>query len=185
MKTPPDKCDPALLNRFFDQELEPKEHALVSKHIGHCPSCQKVVREHQSVSTLFKKSLDRELAHADLAGIEERALALIRRKRFPWPMQFKELLVSRRFYAPAAAMVAGVLLFVALLSSPTPAPGPSAIITSFEGDVASVMILETPKSHQTILWISEGPARNGKEKTNQEDRGNGLSLEREASSQFA
>jgi len=48
-----------------------------------------------------------------------------------------------------------LVMFFYLAMMPVPASGPSAIIDSLQGDFASVMILETQKSRQTILWIHE------------------------------
>ncbi|MDY6987791.1 MAG: hypothetical protein SWQ30_07010 [Thermodesulfobacteriota bacterium] len=158
-------CDEGLLNRFFDQELGAEELDHIREHLKHCAFCQRALQENQTLSAQFKTSLDQELSHADLGRIEESALALIRRKETPWWTRLRDLLVSKRFFVPATAMAA-TLLFFALLKPPASMSGPSAIVSSFEGDVASVMILETPESHQTILWISENLTPGG-------DDGNG------------
>jgi len=130
----------------------------VTHHLKYCPSCQKVLRDNQSVSTLLKTGLDEMLAHANLEQVEEGVLALIHSKRVSWWMKLRDQFVSKRFYVPATAIATGLVLFFALVRGPAPVPGPSAIINSFEGDVGCVMILETEKSHQTILWFSENPS---------------------------
>ncbi|MBN1842194.1 MAG: zf-HC2 domain-containing protein [Deltaproteobacteria bacterium] len=155
MKMDPTICDPTLLNRFFDQELGPDEYALMSEHIKHCPSCQKALQDAEAISTLFRTGLDKELSHANLEKVEEKVLAFIRKKKTPWWLKFGRLLVARRFYVPATAVIAGLVLYFSFLAPPTSVSGPSAIINSFKGNVGSVMILETPKTHQTILWFSE------------------------------
>lgn len=155
MKSNQTICDPTLLNRFFDQELGPDEYARMTGHLKSCASCQKALRDNQSVSSLVKSHLEEALAHVNLRKVEEGVLALIHRKRAPWWMKLRNLFVSRKFYVPATAMATGLVLFFAIARGPAPVPGPSAIIKSFHGDVASVMILETQKSHQTVLWFSE------------------------------
>jgi hypothetical protein len=82
------------------------------------------------------------------------------RKEIPWWIQLRAFLVSKRCLVPATALALAFLFFV-LLQPPASVSGPSAIISSFQGDVASVMILETPESHQTILWISESVTSSG------------------------
>lgn len=154
-------CDPNLLNRFFDQELGPDESARMAHHLKYCGSCQEALRDNQSVSALLRTSLDEALARISFEEVEEGVLALIHRKRGPWWMKLRDQVVSKRFYVPAAAVATGVVLFFALVTGPAPAPGPSAIINSFQGDVGSVMILETEKSHHTILWFSENPSPDG------------------------
>lgn len=161
MTMQPKRCDPALLNRFFDQELAPGEDALVKEHVMDCATCQRVVRENERLSRIFTASLDQEVSDAHLEEVEERILKPIRRVNTPWMVKLGDLLVSRRFYMPVTAAAAAIVLVVLLIGHPGPEPGPSAIVSSFEGDVASVMILETPESHQTILWISERVILNG------------------------
>jgi len=158
-------CDEGLLNRFFDQELGPEESVPIREHLKHCASCERALQENQTLSAQFKTGLDQELSHADLGRIEETVLTLIQRKEIPWWTRLRDFVVSKRFFVPATAM-ATALLFFALLKPPESMSGPSAIVSSFEGDVASVMILETPESHQTILWISENVTSGG-------DNGNG------------
>jgi hypothetical protein len=55
--------------------------------------------------------------------------------------------------AGAAALVLALLLVT--LPPPAQLAEPSAIVNSFSGDVASVIIVETPESHQTIIWYTE------------------------------
>jgi len=147
-------CDPALIERFFDNELGPDEHQRVSKHLKSCPSCQKVLRDNQAISTLFKSSFNKELSQTNLDDLEERVVDLIRKKSVPWWKKISDLFVSRKLLIPATAMAA-ILIFITLTRQPAPVSDPSAIIKSFSGDVSSVMIIETPKSRQTVIWYNE------------------------------
>jgi hypothetical protein len=160
-------CDQGLLNRFFDKELGPGEYAPMMEHLETCPACERALRENQALSNHLRAGLDEALFRADLTRVEEKVLALIGRKETPWRTRFREILVSKRFFVPATATVAALVLFLALFRHPGSMPGPSAIVSSVEGDVASVMILETPESHQTIVWITENFTSNG------DDNGNG------------
>jgi len=147
-------CDPGLIERFFDNELGPDEHRRVSKHLKSCPFCQKALRDNQAISTLFKSSLNKELSQTNLDDLEERVVDLIREKSVPWWKKITDLFVSRKLLIPATAMAA-ILIFITLTRQPAPVSDPSAIIKSFSGDVSSVMIIETPKSRQTIIWYNE------------------------------
>ena len=166
-------CDPGLLNRFFDEELGPGEFAHITEHLKACPACQRVLRENQTLSNHIRAGLDEELFRADLKRIGENVLALILRKETPWWTQLRDLLVSKRFFVPATATVAVLVLFFVLFRHPSSMSGPSAIISSVEGDVASVMILETPDSHQTVVWISENLISDEEDKGNKEEQSNG------------
>lgn len=161
-------CDVNLLNRFLDEELGPDESAWMVQHLKSCRSCQEALRDSQAVSTLIRTSLDEALARINLEEVEEGVLAAIHRKRSPWWVKLGEQFVSKKFYVPAAAAVTGLVLFFALVTGPAPAPGPSAIINSFQGNVGSVMILETEKSHHTILWFSENPSPGGDDRRPQQ-----------------
>jgi hypothetical protein len=159
-----------LLNRLFDQELAPDEYAWIDKHLKDCLSCQEALRDTQSISTLFKSNLVQELSRAKLEQVEDNVLGLIQRKEAPWWMKLRGLIVSKKFYVPITATVAVLVLLFSLARPPSSVSGPSAIINSFEGDVGSVMILETQKSRQTILWFNEASVssgENGKTKTDQ------------------
>jgi anti-sigma factor RsiW len=157
MKPDRNSCDPALLSRFLDQELGPDDRARIDKHLKHCPACRRVLRGDQSISALFKTGLKEELSHAEFEESEERVFDLIRSKGIPWWMKVTDLFRSKRFYVPAAAMATVLILVFSVVKRPASKSGPSAIVSSFKGDVASVMILETRKSQQTILWFNESP----------------------------
>ncbi|MBW1744645.1 MAG: hypothetical protein JRJ47_14650 [Deltaproteobacteria bacterium] len=148
-------CDPKMLGRFFDRELEPDESVGVSGHIEDCNTCRGELRDNQFLSALFKAGVEEELSRANFQEMEESVVALIRTKRGLWWIHLKNLCLSKKLYVPAAAMAAALILFFHLARTPAPASGPSAIVNSLQGNFASVMILETQKSRQTILWIHE------------------------------
>jgi anti-sigma factor RsiW len=148
-------CDPTTLSRFFDEELGPDDHARTDKHLKHCPACRRILRGDQSIRAVFKDGLAEELSHAHVEELEERVLDLIRSKGLPWWTKPRAFFASKRFYVPAAAMATALILFFSVVRDPASEPGPSAIIKSFTGEISSVMIIETPKSQQTILWFNE------------------------------
>jgi anti-sigma factor RsiW len=149
------KCDPALVNRFFDGELGPREHALVRSHLRDCPSCQKINESNQNLSALFKNAFEKELSQVNLRGLEQGVMDNIQARSAPWRSGFKGLLAPKKLIIPAAAMAAMLVLLFSLMRPFDPVSAPSAIINSFTGEISSVMILETPKSRQTIIWFSE------------------------------
>ncbi len=148
-------CNTEMLCRFFDKETGPDESALVEEHLGKCPACKKVLREHQEVSRVFTATIGHEVARANLRNMEAGVLSLVARRRSPWWPRLAQFLLSKRMIVPATAVAAGIFLFSVLLQPPASAPGPSAIISSLGGNGGAVMILETPKSHQTIIWFTE------------------------------
>lgn len=147
-------CDSKMLSLFFDRELAPEASVTIGEHIEHCRTCEQELRDHRFVSSLLKAGVEQEMSRAHLQAVEERVIALIRSKSLWW-VHLKSLFLSKKLYVPAAVVAAMLVMFFHLARTPTPASGPSAIIDSLQGDFASVMILETQKSRQTILWIHE------------------------------
>ena len=148
------ECDQTLIDRFFDRELGQDEYNRVRKHLKDCPSCQEMLQDKQAISTLFRASLDKEISCAGLDRLEERVLDLVRQKKVPWWRRFAEQFALRRLLIPATA-VALVGLFLIIERGPLSVSDPSAIVKSFSGETLSVMIIEAPKSRQTIIWYKE------------------------------
>ena len=148
------ECDQSLLDRFFDKELGQDEYDLVRKHLKACPTCQKALQKNQAISTLFRASLDREISHAGLDRLEERVLDLVRQEEVPWWRRFAEQFILKRPLIPATALALFALFFI-IERGPVSVSDPSAIVKSFSGETSSVMIIEAPKSGQTIIWYKE------------------------------
>ncbi|MBL7171511.1 MAG: anti-sigma factor [Pseudomonadota bacterium] len=154
MKKGHHECDAELIGRYFDGEISQEEYDSISRHLKDCPSCQKILQDNQAISTLFRDSLEREVSQASFAALETRVLDRIREKENPWRERLTKLLFSNKLLIPATA-VAALILFFAIQRAPTTVPDPSAIIEAFSGEVSSVIIIETPKSRQTIIWYKE------------------------------
>ncbi len=154
MKKFGNECDPSLIDRFFDKELSHDEHTRIMKHLTHCSSCQKRFQDNQAISALFKAGLDNELSQANLDGLEERVVALVRKKEIVWWKKFIDLSLPKKLLVPASVLAA-IVLFFCLTRNPAPVSAPSAIVKSFSGEFTSVIIIETPKSRQTIVWYTE------------------------------
>jgi len=157
MKKEKNMCDPARLSRFLDRELEPDEYAAINSHIQNCPRCQKILQGNQCISSLLRAGLERKSHEVNLQEMEDKVMAKIKNDKggTPWQSRLEEYFMFKRFYIPAATVIAVLLVVFSFLGRPISTPGPSAIIKSFQGSVGSVMILETPKSRQTILWFNE------------------------------
>jgi len=154
MKKAHHHCDEELIGRYLDGEVSRKEHDQLSRHLEGCPTCQKILQDNQAISTVFRDNLEREASQADFSVLETRVLDQIRQKENPWWKRIAKRFSSIRILIPATALAA-LILFFAITRSPTTISGPSAIIEAFSGEVSSVMIIETPKSHQTIIWYKE------------------------------
>lgn len=154
MKKAHHDCNEELIGRYLDGEVSQEEHDGISRHLKDCLSCQKILQDNQSISTVFRDNLKKENSHAAFAVLETRVLDQIRQKENPWWKRLAKRFSSIRIFIPATALAA-LILFFAIPRSPTTISGPSAKIEAFSGDVSSVMIIETPKSRQTIIWYKE------------------------------
>ena len=154
MKKAHHECDEELIGRYFDGEVSQKEYTRISRHLEGCPTCQKILQDNQAIATVFRNNLAREVSQADLGVVETRVLDQIRQKENPWWKRLSKRFSSIRILIPVTALAA-LILFFAITRSPTTISGPSAIIESFSGEVSSVMIIETPKTRQTIIWYKE------------------------------
>ncbi len=150
------KCDQMLLMQYYDGELGSEEEGRVKAHVAECGSCSAFIREAKALSTLFRDGFQPNIA-------EGRALNSLPGNREPvespalWN-RIMDLFRIRRALIPALALTAmliAVFSFDTDVRSPAMAGEPSAIINSFSGDVSTVMFLETPETHQTIIWYEE------------------------------
>ncbi len=149
-------CNPMMLNHFSDQELGTEEYESVSRHISECSFCQKEIHKNQMLSSLFKTAFDRRAAKAESVCFEADILEKIRKKKYPLQIKLRDFFVSRNFFIPAASLAAVMILFFTFIKFfPAPSAGPSAIITSLTGNISSVIIIETPESHQTVIWFGQ------------------------------
>lgn len=159
-------CNPILLHQFFDKELGPEEHARTREHVRRCLSCQESLQKNRSLSDLFVRSVEKAVSQTNFDALEKQVLSRVesgkrKKEKGKWKVENLFSGFSRKILVPAAAMAGIVLLVFSLAGPPEPAPGPSAIINSFTGDISSVMIMETPKSRQTIIWFNESQIPEG------------------------
>ncbi len=151
-------CDEQLIYRYFDKDMDPEENARFQNHLGVCKTCSMQLEHLKNQAEALADRINEESEKADFYALEKKVLGEIRRKNrsfFNW----KDVLF-KKIYVPATVAVAMTVLvsfyyFYMPLYSP-----PSAIINSFTGEFSSVMILETPETKQTILWINEDESFN-------------------------
>jgi anti-sigma factor RsiW len=147
-------CDETLLNRYLDDDLDPRQRQRMADHLHGCRHCQEQLDRMRSFSRDLNARIETASARVDFTALEKQVLneALRTRHRRNGPSRF---MAALKYTVPAAA-TAGLLLFFAYTRfwvQPTPAP--SAIINSFTGSMSSVMIFETPETRQTVLWYNE------------------------------
>jgi anti-sigma factor RsiW len=149
-------CDSELISRYYDGELSQVERSQVESHILVCPSCNKILEDLKAVSDQYGIHLANQSAEIDTRETEKHILDRLRREEAPWWAKVKDTFRSKKILVSATATACVAILLVAVLRVPVP-DNPSAIVASVSGDVSSIIILEAPETHQTILWFNERP----------------------------
>ena len=80
MSNATERCDPALMDRFFDNELDAQETARAEAHLAGCPSCRRLQQENRVIGDLFRSSLDGVLTAVDKTALEEQVIAQVGRR---------------------------------------------------------------------------------------------------------
>jgi hypothetical protein len=148
-------CDPAMLSCFFDGELPTEASDKVRAHLDICPSCRQALEDQWIISENFQSAVVVERSRFEFDIFEKSLLQRLSTRPITLRNRILELITVKRFYIPATALATALILFFSSFYPASTTSSPSAIITSFSGDISSVMILETPKTHQTILWFNE------------------------------
>jgi hypothetical protein len=153
-------CDPAMISRFFDQELDQEEYDQVARHIETCPLCQKTLDELELLSGMANETIRENWSEAAKGSVEEKVLESILKTKAPWWIKARGLFLSKKILIPLTTSAALILFLSVFFRSPAQT-GPSAIVTSLSGNMSSVIIMETPQTHQTILWFKESSTSEG------------------------
>ena len=146
--------DRQMLDRYFDGELTRDDAEQVARHLQACTACRGHVDRNQLLADGLRYAVDRQPLPEKLAWIGQAGY-----RSPPRPPLWRQIRqwLDLRWAIPAGALAAaGVMgLMMWLPGSPQAPVAPSAIVTSFSGEISSVTILETPHQRQTIIWINE------------------------------
>lgn len=146
-------CDAELISRYMDNELNVDELASVKTHIAGCESCRTRLREYAEINAGLNSFVQAQQG-IPAGQLENRVLGAIGRKTSRKIKGWKNLILSKRVLVPVGVAAAAVVIFFTNFDNRSPI-GPTAIVSSLSGTGSSVMILETAKTRQTILWFSE------------------------------
>lgn len=145
-------CDPELIGRFYDRELDNDESLEVGTHIESCAKCSKVLSEYSTISGKIESVLEKPF-DGDSLKTENLIIEAIRKEKNPWWLKLADLVFTKKILVPAI-MTASVALLVTTYIPDNSDKGPGAIITSLSSS-GSVVILETEGTHQQIIWFNE------------------------------
>mgnify|MGYP000270064777 CR=1 FL=1 len=165
MKTTPDNptpCDHEQLSRYHDGEATSQEIRRIEAHLPHCPDCRNMLADFDRLGHLMRSHGERALAAADTSAVMQRLLTRRQQRREAfagWRNWFK----PARLFLPVTVTVLALAIYIIPRPFKIEPDGqaPSAIINSFTGSVTSVMLFETPNTHQTIIWFKEDSTAKG------------------------
>ena len=148
------RCNEELLSLFIDGELGPEESRRVERHLQDCPTCRQYLQQQGELAQQLRREVSLARQAVDFQRLEQHIVGKTG-GRPALGHHMRQWLLSWRLMLPVAATAVLILFFFTSVFEPPAPPGPSAIIKSFTGKVSSVMILETPQSHHTVIWYSE------------------------------
>ena len=156
------KYTPETLSRFVDKALPPEIQTSLNRHLSTCPACQQTIKSYQDIDNQFIQHIQRHSRRVNNTALARELLVKIRKEeeRKPPDFSFFQTMINfikgKKIYLQIASFAAILLISTLFLQDQKVTfNSPSAIVNSIDGDMASVMILETPKQRHTIIWFKE------------------------------
>jgi len=150
------------LSQFVDKALPPETQTSLEQHLTICPVCQQTVKRYQKIDKQVMLNIQRHSNRANTTSLAQELLVKIRKKKetkrpvFSFFQNMIDVIKGKKIYLQIASFAAILLMSILFLQDQKVTfHGPSAIVNSIDGDMASVMILETRKHRHTIIWFKE------------------------------
>jgi len=149
-------CNLVLLSAYADGELSRRALEHADQHLAQCQRCQEALEQYAELSTAFRSTMQHRYPVAAMAALDGKIFEHWQRHHYVgWWDRFRRRLYSKWMLVPVTAAVAAVAIWLPFQTNRPVSPSPSAIVQSVSGDLASVMIMQTPATQQTVIWISE------------------------------
>ncbi|MFH1156991.1 MAG: zf-HC2 domain-containing protein [Pseudomonadota bacterium] len=148
------RYDTLILSRFVDDELGLDVHAAVRDHLESCRECEGLVSRYRNAADTVNQALSRVEDTLDLGRIHSPVP-----EQGTWNPGMGNTIFGWLFRKNVLQMASIIAIIVSTWAyveyRPVESAGPSAIVTSVDGNASSVMILETRGEHHTIIWFKE------------------------------
>jgi anti-sigma factor RsiW len=146
-----------LMSAYLDRELTTAQKTQVDQHLEECPACAQGFRELEKTSAMIAAALSVQPKIDYDAAWQQIAPRIHCR---PSLVQALSSFFKRRIlWMPAGALAAAMLFLVLLLPVfQKSRPSPVSIVESVSSRNGSVMLLQSEKTSQPIIWIIEAPA---------------------------
>ncbi len=144
------------LGRFADNEAEPALQAQIALHLSSCEDCRLTVERCCQMKEFVSHAVSAKAGSIDTLGLEERVFQKALGSKGGGIKKVFDYFSSRLYLKIASvAAILIISLVVHMQYGPVDTAGPSAIVTSVDGSMSSVMIFETQQSKHTVIWFSE------------------------------
>lgn len=157
-----------LLERYFDQELADEERALVENHLQDCPSCREELKAMEGLRRLMKTPVDEADSKENFYWVWQKIEREIQQEeKLGWKESIKRWfnltpLLRKRVWVPAAAAMAILLLIITpYFYKKTPSSSETSVVEYVESPTHNVMVYELEKGDVTVIWLLEGPGKEG------------------------
>jgi len=155
------KFSKEFISRFVDNDLDAEDHNAFIRHKVQCPDCCAAETRFRRAEMIFERQAD-AMAGQLLKNTPEISIKTGEMGH----ESFIARIMKRKSRKAQAVLGMLSLAVVAVIISLAPwhqgqlptrpaVPGPSAVVNSIDAYGSSVMILETAKTHHTIIWFSE------------------------------
>lgn len=152
------KCDKYSfedLNRYVDNDLSESRMQEFKNHLASCPACEYQIHKLEKISSVFKANVSAQVLKINTEDLKDKAAL---RAGLTHKTSFGNIFASlgRNIYLKLASIAAILVISVFMFNENVLGPtGPSAIVSTVDADMASVMIIETQKEKHTIIWFTE------------------------------
>ena len=160
------------LSCYLDGELPDELHLAIERHLKICNSCEKEIHGYASFEVAFNGEIKSTISKMDSDLLKQQIMGRVnagKKQVVSWKIfekilhalpaiNFTKLFNTRKFYLQLTSVAAIILLSISMVylkKEPHLLEGPSAIVTSVDGDVSSLMILQTEEHQHTIIWYKE------------------------------
>lgn len=156
------KCDKYSfedINRYVDNELPQAIHTEIERHCESCAPCHNLVASIRSIDSVFNDHIEQQAMEFDQNIIPDRVkekLAVTPKTVFGNIFGNTLGLFGKNIYLKLSGITAILIIGLAMFNGTVIGPsGPSAIVNYVDTELPYVMIIETQKQKQTIIWFSK------------------------------
>ncbi len=149
-----------LLNKYFDQEVTPRERILVEDHLKECRSCQKSLKFMEELRSLINLQIREATQEEDLPWLWQKIERGIHLQERPTLWQFIQSwltsspFLKKKVWIPVVATLGSFLLIsTQIFYKKIPSHPDLSVVEYVESQTHNIMVYEFDKPKVTIIWL--------------------------------